>query len=227
MDPANIFIIIGAIIFGLAFLGCIGSLRENICFLRTFEYTIDVLLLLQLAAAVYVYVDRDRVKKNVEDVLKDTIPNYREDSDFQSIIDWVQEKMKCCGVIGPDDWDRNDYFNCSNTKNLSGERCAVPYSCCRDYKEEQNTQCGYSIRDSNKYSNLQKRQTIYEDGCLDKTFQTLLNQNNLILLLCVGASLILLELITTGLAHHLVDGIRRQKAKWNQPRHGNQNMAYH
>ena len=35
MDPANLFIIIGAIVFTLAFLGCIGSLRENIALLRT------------------------------------------------------------------------------------------------------------------------------------------------------------------------------------------------
>ena len=35
MDPANLFIIIGSIVFFLAFLGCIGSLRENICLLRT------------------------------------------------------------------------------------------------------------------------------------------------------------------------------------------------
>ena len=35
MDPANLFIIIGSIVFFLAFLGCIGSLRENVCLLRT------------------------------------------------------------------------------------------------------------------------------------------------------------------------------------------------
>lgn len=35
MDPANIFIIIGSIVFTLAFIGCIGSLRENIALLRT------------------------------------------------------------------------------------------------------------------------------------------------------------------------------------------------
>lgn len=227
MDPANLFIIIGSIVFVLAFLGCIGSLRENICLLRTFEYTIDVLLLLEIAAAVYVYIDRDRVKENVENILKETIPKYRDDSDLQSIMDWVQQTNKCCGVSGPDDWDRNAYFNCSNTKNLSGERCGVPYPCCRNYKEELNTQCGNGIRDSNKYTNLQKRQTIYEDGCLDKTFETFLNQDNLILLVCIGGAMVLLQLITTGLAHHLVDGIRRQKAKWNQPRYGNQNMAYH
>jgi len=42
MDPANIFIIIGSIVFILAFLGCIGSLRENICLLKTVSLNISV-----------------------------------------------------------------------------------------------------------------------------------------------------------------------------------------
>lgn len=102
MDPANLFIIIGSIVFTLAFLGCIGALRENICILRTvcnicvcytfyndlynkrfqigiilhhlfffsqFEYTIDVLLLLEVALAIYVYVDRKRVSLHSQQLL--------------------------------------------------------------------------------------------------------------------------------------------------------------
>ena len=38
--------------------------------------------------------------------------------------------MKCCGVAGPDDWNKNVYFNCSNELNKSGEKCGVPHSCC-------------------------------------------------------------------------------------------------
>jgi len=31
-----------------------------------------------------------QVKSNVESVLKNTIPNYRDDPDLQSIMDWIQ-----------------------------------------------------------------------------------------------------------------------------------------
>lgn len=33
------------------------------------------------------------MKNNVEEVLKETIPKYRDDPDLQSIIDWVQETV--------------------------------------------------------------------------------------------------------------------------------------
>ena len=38
--------------------------------------------------------------------------------------------MKCCGVTGPNDWNDNVYFNCTNDMNKSGEKCGVPHSCC-------------------------------------------------------------------------------------------------
>ncbi|XP_057313927.1 tetraspanin-17-like [Hydractinia symbiolongicarpus] len=224
MDPANIFIIIGSIVFTLAFIGCIGSLRENIALLRTFEYTIDILLLLEVALVIYVYLDRKRVRRNVEEVLKETIPKYRDDPDLQSIIDWVQETMKCCGIQNVNDWDANIYFNCST--KASPESCGVPYSCCRNYGQDINTQCGYGMRLEENTS--KKRTTIYVDGCVDATIKYFLSEDNLILLVCVGGAMVLLQLITTGLAHHLVDGIRRQKANWNTVSYpGTSNQAYH
>ena len=44
-------------------------------------------------------------------------------------FDWLQ--LKCCGISDPDDWDYNEYFNCSSP---SVERCGVPFSCCRPDK---------------------------------------------------------------------------------------------
>lgn len=213
MDPANLFIIVGAIIFTLAFLGCIGSLRENIALLKSFEYTIDILLLLEIALAIYVFVDKKKVKNNVEGVLKKTIPKYRDDVDFQSIIDWTQENMKCCGISDDTDWDLNIYFNCTRRKYPNPERCGVPFSCCKNYKTELNRQCGYKMRE--KENEDIKDSKIYTRGCVDAALSYLLNEESLVLLVCVAGAVVLLQLVTTGLAHHLVDGIRRQKSRWD------------
>ena len=61
------------------------------------------------------------------------IDRYREDADLKDMIDYAQINFQCCG-LGPNgykDWSSNEYFNCTPT-NLSAEKCAVPYSCCRN-----------------------------------------------------------------------------------------------
>lgn len=40
-------------------------------------------------------------------------------------------QLKCCGIEGPKDWDRNVYFNCSSEAVGSREACGVPFSCCK------------------------------------------------------------------------------------------------
>ena len=64
---------------------------------------------------------------------KDLVTLYREDTNLQNLIDIVQMQFKCCGVSdsGFKDWSMNIYFNCS-LMNPSSERCAVPFSCCRN-----------------------------------------------------------------------------------------------
>jgi hypothetical protein len=40
-------------------------------------------------------------------------------------------QLQCCGIEGPRDWDRNNYFNCSSRDVGSREACGVPFSCCK------------------------------------------------------------------------------------------------
>jgi len=213
MDPAILLISIGSIIFVLSFMGCIGSLRENICLLRMFEYTITLLLLVEIALAVYVYVDRNRVKRGISSSLETTIVKYRDDPDLQSIIDWTQMNVKCCGVNGYDDWNKNIYFNCSFVGVYNPEKCGVPFSCCKNYEKDLNTQCGYNIRDQS-VTDLERSNTIWKQNCVDGVISMLLSEDNLILIVAVAGAIVLLQLITTGMAHSLVQGIRRQMQRW-------------
>ena len=73
---------------------------------------------------------------------KELIENYRDDLDFQNLIDLVQKDFECCG-IGSDgyrEWSQNAYFNCTKlvSDNPSVERCGVPFSCCLKVRKIQN-----------------------------------------------------------------------------------------
>lgn len=215
MDPANLFILVGIVIFTLAFLGCLGALRENTILLKIFECVIDFLLLAEIALALYVYFDRARVQKNVEKLLQKTIPKYRDDEDFQSVMDWTQETMKCCGVTNYEDWEGNIYFNCTATSEANPERCGVPYSCCINFEKDLNRQCGYHMREETMDS--VRNSKIYTQGCVDAFFKYFLSEDNLVLLSVIAGAVVILQLVTTGLAHNLCSGVRKQRAKWVQP----------
>ena len=73
---------------------------------------------------------------------KELIENYRDDLDFQNLIDLVQKDFECCGIgsEGYREWSQNAYFNCTAKRedNPSVERCGVPFSCCLKVRKIQN-----------------------------------------------------------------------------------------
>lgn len=169
-----------------------------------------------------------------ERLSKDLITLYREDSNLQNLIDIIQMNFQCCGVSdkGFKDWNFNIYFNCS-LSNPSSERCAVPFSCCRDLSTDLlNIMCGYNIQ--NLSSVVEVNQYIFTRGCVE-VFSELVERNmNLVAGVClgsalaqVGASLFLLQialllildsllfqLFAMFLARSLQGQIYSQKASW-------------
>ena len=91
-----------------------------------------------------------------ESLSDELIKSYRDDLDFQNLIDLVQFEFQCCGISSQGyrydylmcwviwtwnlilkniflcrDWSKNEYFNCTRPEeNKSVERCGVPFSCC-------------------------------------------------------------------------------------------------
>ena len=59
------------------------------------------------------------------------IQSYRDDLDFQNLIDLVQHDFMCCGISseGYRDWSKNEYFNCTRNKadNPSVERLPTAF----------------------------------------------------------------------------------------------------
>uniref|UniRef100_A0A8D8QVF0 Tetraspanin-5 n=1 Tax=Cacopsylla melanoneura TaxID=428564 RepID=A0A8D8QVF0_9HEMI len=167
LDPAFIFIIIGCITFIVGFTGCVGALRENTCLLGTYATLLAVILLLEMTVGILAFVFKDWIKLQAAGGFQTFITHYREDPDQQNLVDWIQEDwLQCCGIEGPKDWDKNNYFNCSSKDVGSREACGVPFSCCRrkPYEVIKNKQCGYDVRKPGY--NFDVSRMINEKGCI-------------------------------------------------------------
>lgn len=165
-DLSIIFLIIGSIIFILGYAGCIGALRENVCLLKIYYYSMILIFLTLVVGIVLAFVFRDKVKEEVSTILQDNlITTYQDDPDKQSTIDWIQENIECCGVASYQDWVKNEYYNCT-TDNPSPLACSVPYSCCR--KQDSitsglpNILCGKDVLKAGGELSL-----IYTIGCVE------------------------------------------------------------
>merc|ERR550539_2038113 len=71
-----------------------------------------------------------------------------------------------CGLSsdGYEDWNNNEYFNCTE-ENPSVERCGVPYSCCHvdeDSIVPLNLMCGFEVQSTVKEKRENKAKDIAE-----------------------------------------------------------------
>ncbi|XP_043944763.1 tetraspanin-33 [Protopterus annectens] len=208
VDPTVLLIVVGFLMFIITFCGCIGSLRENICLLRTFCICLTIVFLMQLACGVLGFIFSDKVRAKATDLITNAVVHYRDDLDLQNLIDYGQKEFSCCGGISYKDWSENLYFNCSS-ENPSVERCSVPYSCCVPISEKSviNTMCGRGMQNLNY---LDASTFIHTNGCIDKLVNWL--HSNLFLLGGIALGLAIPQLVGILLSQMLISQIKDQIA---------------
>lgn len=212
LDLSILLMIVGAIIFIVGYAGCVGALRENICLLRIFYCIIMLIFLLEVTIVVLAFVFRDKVKDWVKEVLQEgMILRYQDDED--ALMDWFQETMKCCGIDGYKDWNKNVYFNCTKT-NPSGLRCGVPYSCCKDPDALSpgvvNILCGAKALDEADAFDALKN--IYTIGCVEALIQVA--ESNLPVIGGIVIALAVPQLLGICMGRLLSGQIQDQRDRW-------------
>ncbi|KAB0800349.1 hypothetical protein PPYR_06089 [Photinus pyralis] len=214
LDPAFVLICIGSVTFIIGFTGCVGALRENTCLLAAYAIFLSILLLLEMTAGILGFVFKDWIKSQATAGFQTFIIHYREDPDQQNLIDWIQEDwLQCCGIEGPKDWDRNNYFNCSSRDIGSREACGVPFSCCKRKSNEviKNKQCGYDVRKPG--FNFDVSKIIYEKGCIQSVEEWI--ERNMISLTTCAIFILFAQILGICFAQNLRADIFAQKAKWH------------
>ncbi|CAH2041196.1 unnamed protein product, partial [Iphiclides podalirius] len=100
--------VVGSIIFLIAFLGCCGAIRESNCMLVTFSILMIVLMILKITLATLIFVNLDSVVSEVPRFLNEAFN--RDRVAFQE----VERTFQCCGPNGP----------------LSYQNITLPETCC-------------------------------------------------------------------------------------------------
>ncbi|XP_066254903.1 23 kDa integral membrane protein-like [Euwallacea similis] len=98
-------IVVGSIIFVIAFLGCCGTLRSNTCMLSWYGGILIVIFLVQVGLGTYAFVqikDKDTLHQEIEEAVTKIFHNYPKTKES---VDVIQETFKCCGTSGPDSWN--------------------------------------------------------------------------------------------------------------------------
>ncbi|CAB3234655.1 unnamed protein product [Arctia plantaginis] len=115
-----VFIIIGAVMFVIAFFGCCGAIRESHCMVVTYAIFLLVIIIVQVVIAVLLFTYGDTIKQGLMRSVK-TVFDKRSSSDVdkatETVINNIQQQFECCGYSSP------QYYGLKSIVSL-------PDSCC-------------------------------------------------------------------------------------------------
>lgn len=188
-SPATLLIVVGALIFVIAFFGCCGAIKESTCMVLVFAVSLSIVLVLEVAAAISAYALQDGVKEYLARKIDSSMWEYKYNPEAVAAFDFMQSRLRCCGVHGADDW----------IELLSYDKGRLPYpeSCCawtRTIMPGNNERyCGGP----------------YEVGCIDRL--SMLVHRSALNLGTAAMAIALIQLTGIMFACTLGRAIRRQK----------------
>ncbi|XP_047988796.1 CD63 antigen-like [Leguminivora glycinivorella] len=177
-------IIVGVVIFIVAFLGCCGAFNENHCMIVTFAVLLLVTFIAELAVGIAGYANHANLEQSVVRHLNESLKEYPTNKDVQRSWDIMQTDLVCCGVFGPKDWSNNTL--------------PVPDSCCsaREVTDGAAAACNMDSTD------------IHSNGCLPKMLDIF--KDNAYLIGGVGLGIAFVPLLGVIFACCLARSIRSQ-----------------
>ncbi|XP_003704552.1 CD63 antigen-like [Megachile rotundata] len=104
ISPATLLIIVGSIVFVIAFLGCCGAIRESTCMVLVFAVSLSLVLILELSAAIAAYALQDGIRNLLAQKINGTMHQYGKNEEATDAIDFLQSRLYCCGYNGYEDW---------------------------------------------------------------------------------------------------------------------------
>lgn len=141
---SDLLIVIGVVIFIIAFFGCCGAMKQNACMTTTFSTLLVIIFVLELTVGIVAVVLKHDVEQFLDSRLHETMKQYGNSSfnETTAIWDTIQIQFQCCGVDKYTDW-----YKIMHDKDL-------PLSCCKIPAGSVSFTCNST--------------NAYKDGCLEE-----------------------------------------------------------
>ncbi|CAG9860725.1 unnamed protein product [Phyllotreta striolata] len=188
LGPPVVLIVAGVIVFVIAFLGCFGAIKESYNMLMAFGGLLIIIFIMEIAVGVTAAVYRKDFQENLKQSLLDSIKRYTNGDVDSEKMPWhnVQQKLKCCGVNGPADWQGQN----------------IPLSCCTEEQQQETVQYCTDYGVGNY---------MYQKGCF--AYLTEQVEQNAKVLVGVGIGIAFIEIIGIVLACWLAFTIKKEQSE--------------
>lgn len=164
-------IVVGSVVFIIAFFGCCGAVKENSCMVLTFSGFLILIFLLEIGIGIAGYVKHGQLEEILEKGFQSTLQNYEHNIDSKHAWNLIQAELDCCGIHGTQDW-------APIFKNAS-----LPRDCCSELPFN-NVECTAHY--------------AHQNGCLPRLLSIL--QTNTLILGAVGVGIAIIQLLAVCFA---------------------------
>ncbi|XP_045176351.1 CD82 antigen-like [Mercenaria mercenaria] len=183
---------VGSFMFLVGFCGCCGAIRESAIMIGVYIIFMVVLLCGELAATVYVALEKSTIETKIRQQLLSDVENYNNKSN----LDFVQGKFECCGADNYTNYRNSYYFNSQDSITAY-----VPDSCCKSEDEDHKIPVDREACQLAAKLGHTNDTNLFTTGCFN-IIQELIEDNSAILI-GVSAGIIVLEVIGIVFAVYL------------------------
>ncbi|XP_050314135.1 CD151 antigen [Anthonomus grandis grandis] len=178
LAPPVVLIVVGAIVFLVASLGCYGAIRESYYMLIAFAACLLVVFIIELAVGITAAVYHNEIDQSMKNVMDESLARYEKSDMDKNAWDKVQSELQCCGVSSPNDWNK--------TKR--------PLSCCEAPREGAPP----PTEEGCNSAKVDESNILFSSGCFEKIKMKAENASRV--LIGVGIGIALIEVIGILLA---------------------------
>ncbi|CAG9865349.1 unnamed protein product [Phyllotreta striolata] len=135
-----LFLATGCLVILVFLIGCCAVPKHWTKLLFLYIILLVAVVLFEILIGVLAFLFRENIEDDLNLNFNNTIlATYKFDDDKTASIDYIQEKLHCCGALGYEDWTYSTWIQNETVLNK------VPDSCCKTVTEN----CGYRDHPSN------------------------------------------------------------------------------